>query len=249
MPSSNAGSVSVGGDVARAGNTATGGVGEAGSSGEASGAGGEGGTAGIGGSEVGGSGGSGARPTYEIGPAATAACSNVCSKFSECPGLGSLGPTCQSDCGSTFAVQDGACTDLGLQMMSCLMEKKAIKDLDYCWIRFYDISDQCRPQVTAYRACLADAAAGPLPDTLCAQISEYSPASGDTQATCREDRKCLGGLNYSVKCTDGFDGQSNCFCSFHEKSIRDFVWQGSSRDACGVNLADCHALASSMFTP
>lgn len=260
---SSAGSVSVGGDVAQAGNTATGGVGEAGRTevvgSGASGASGEGGTADIaGGGQIGGNGGLGGSsgfgggPTFEIGAAEKAACANVCTKFGECPGMGSLGPVCQSDCESTFSVQDGACTDLGLQMMSCLMDTKAIKELDDCWIRFYDISQQCHPQVTAYRACLGATVATPLPDALCAQISEYTPAANDdtdAPATCREDRKCLSGLNYSVKCRDSVDGQSNCSCSLHDKSLREFVWQGSSQGACGVNLADCYALASSMFTP
>jgi len=254
---SSGGFVSVGGDVAQAGNTATGGAGEAGSS--DIGSSGEGGTAGVGGRDesggggLSGGGGTGGHATYEIGPAAAAACMSVCSatQFNECA-IGSLGPTCDDDCVSTFAIQSGVCTDLGVQMMTCLTETKPQKPYDECWIRFYDISQRCHAQVTAYQACVADAASVPIPPSLCARTSSYSPPSGPpTYAAggCEEDRKCLNGLLYAVDCSDDGDGQSSCTCKLHGRDIRQFTWQGPSMSACQVNLADCYDLASSMFTP
>jgi hypothetical protein len=163
-----------------------------------------------------------------------------------------LGPTCQSDCSNTFALQNGGCTDLGLEMTSCLTSKVPSASFKECWLRFYDVSQQCYREVGAYQQCVVDSGGAPLPVTaLCSQLSTVWPAdaSSGTAPGCIEDRKCLTGLVYKVRCSETGENQSSCTCSLKERPLNDFVWDGPISQACKEALPGCLTLASSMFNP
>jgi len=169
----------------------------------------------------------------------------VCSKFNttRCANAGDLGKTCESDCGSSFAIQNGVCTDLGLEMMACITKTTPSPSFTDCWIQFYDVTQQCYREVNAYKKCVAGVGAGPLPATLCAQTSLVG--SGDaTPSHCYEDRKCLNGLNYKVDCADTTDHESRCTCQLRDRPIKDFVWPDSTVHACQDALPGCLALAA-----
>lgn len=265
LAASQAGTASIAG-AAHAGSPSVAGSGGSAHGGNVGGGGSaQGGNVGSGGSAPGGNAGTlGAAGSsggaVNIGAAAKAACSRVCSKFSStpqssCASIGDLGPSCQSDCSNTFAIQNGDCTELGLEMTTCLTSTTPSPNFSDCWIRFYDVSQQCYREVGAYQKCVADRGAT-LPPALCAQISTVGPSepTPGVLSTCKEDRKCLNNLNYKVDCSDTTDHQSSCSCDFtvgpmHQQVSTDFVWLDTTAHACKDALPSCLASAMAMNKP
>ncbi len=173
--------------------------------------------------------------------AVTAACTSLCIGWIQGCSIWEFAPTCTSDCASDLAVQNGACTDRGLAMLSCMTATSGNANTALCTTAFTNAIGACRAQVDAFLAC--SAAGGPAPQPrICMRAGNPFPEGG-----CAENRYCLNNVSSELKCANAPGGQSTCDCWNYDLTTKassgadDLTFDGQSGDLCLNHMDDCLA--------
>jgi hypothetical protein len=186
-----------------------------------------------------GAGGAGAAGADSGLPEVTAACTKLCSGWIYGCNIWAFPPTCPNDCASDLAVQNGACTELGLSMLSCITATYGSTNNNLCYTVFAAGLAVCRAQVDAFRACAAgNAGSAPLPK-IC--MTAGGPYSGG----CSENFYCLNEKSYTFRCGEG-PGGSSCACNGYDSRTRqntsiDFTFDEPLDAVCRNHIAECVA--------
>jgi hypothetical protein len=172
--------------------------------------------------------------------AVTAACKSLCTDWIKGCSIWKFAPECTSDCASDLAVQNGACTDLGLAMLSCLTATNGNTTAVLCTTPFEFGLSACRAQVDAFRACAAGGGKAPRPK-ICLRAGNAFPEGG-----CVENSYCLDSVSSVLKCANAPNGQSSCNCAIYStitqmRTSTDFTFDGQSGDLCLNHMGECLA--------
>ena len=169
----------------------------------------------------------------------TAACTKLCTNWIHGCSIWEFAPTCPTDCSSDLAVQNGACTDLGLAMLSCLTATSGTTSNNLCYTAFSAGISACRTQVDAFLSCAANGGPAPQPKICMRAGSALSDG-------CAEVRYCLNSVSSELKCTNAPSGKSSCEC-WNEDTIAkvnsstDVTLDEQSGDLCLQHMDECLA--------
>jgi len=176
----------------------------------------------------------GAAAVESAPPEVTAACASLCSGWIHNCSIWEFGPSCKSDCASDLVVQDGACADLGVKMLSCMTATDGTAHDALCVNVFTQSIALCQTQVDAFRACTRESVGSAVQPKICMR------AGNPLDRGCAENRACLDGKSWELRCYDVGDGVSSCTCSEHAEQT-DFHFGNQSDDLCVDNITDCMA--------
>jgi len=187
------------------------------------------------GNAAGGASAAGAAGADSTRPEVTTACTRLCSQWIHGCSIWEFPPTCNTDCASDLAVQEGACTDLGLAMLSCMTATSGTTNNNLCHTVFIAGLSVCRAKVDAFRACTAGSGGtAPLPN-ICMRAGNPFPEGG-----CAENKYCLDDKSYTFRCADAPDGKSTCTCTVPSMSTS-FTFDEPSNNVCLNHMAECVA--------
>lgn len=173
----------------------------------------------------------------------TTACTKLCSGWIYGCSIWEFPPTCPSDCSSDLAVENGACTDLGLSMLSCMTTKNGTTNNNLCYTVFIAGIAACRAEVDAFRACAAGSSGSAPQPKIC--MSAGAPFTGG----CSENKYCLNDESYTLRCADA-PGGSSCTCASvnsntKHKSSTDWTFDEPSDKVCLNQIEACLVTANS----
>jgi len=174
----------------------------------------------------------------------TAACTKLCTGWIHGCSIWEFAPTCISDCASDLAVQNGACTALGLSMLSCMTATSGSVNSSLCYPAFAVGISTCRAQVDAFLACSAGSGPAPQPK-IC--MGDGGPLSD--QGGCVEVSYCLNSISSQLRCANASNGQSSCECWNYDTTTKandstTFTFDGQSGDLCAKHMDECLAFRS-----
>jgi hypothetical protein len=111
-----------------------------------------------------------------------------------------------SDCFGALSVQNGACQELGLELVFCLRDVAENYGPD-CSTGASQAQLVCSGLLSNYQSCVTGNIHPVPPPTSC------SGSGGATPGKCYENQMCSDGTYFNVTCYEQGPNQSACTCS------------------------------------